>query len=130
MSYANIVALLAVALSLGACARSNSTEVANCKLAPRLTADSLYTCFDRNQARAGEQFVGKCVQVHGKVQATGTNEAGHCYAVLATRHFVGGVRCYFSSCQQQLQVGQEVSICGSCIGLAFDVVVAECRVLP
>jgi len=93
-----------------------------------LTADSIFSAFETNEAAANLSYLDKVVEISGKVQAVTTDTSGTAIS-LETSSGMFGVTCKLeanSKVAANYKTGQQVRLKGICTGYLMDVVLIRC----
>lgn len=97
-----------------------------------LTCDSLYIAFSNDEVAANKKYIGKIVEVTGKVQ-TVEKGMGYVSVLLNTNEAMGFIICRLDSLEAQTFAGvegQNLKIKGECVGYMMpDVNIARCVVI-
>ncbi|MBK7886354.1 MAG: hypothetical protein IPJ86_03350 [Bacteroidetes bacterium] len=93
-----------------------------------LTADSIFSAFETNEAMANQSYLDKVIVVSGKVQSVTTDTSGTAIS-LETSSGMFGVTCKLepnSKVAGDYKTGQQVNLKGICTGYLMDVVLIRC----
>ncbi len=95
----------------------------------RLSASTLVSEFEQDEAKSNEKYLGKVIEVSGIIDASNIDEKGILNVTLRGGD-LGGVGCQFESSKKsqtnKLTTGQSVMIKGICTGILIDVVLVDC----
>lgn len=99
------------------------TSLNNIKPDFTLTAKNLYAAFQKDEKKAGQQFLGKIIQVTGTVDnAEGTDST---ITLLLAGDEMGGVNCSVRKSKEDREAiptkGATIKVKGKCIGFLMDV---------
>ncbi len=97
----------------------------------RETATVLFQQYSEDENSANARFLGKVVEVRGKVIDIRTTDAGKPALVLETDDAIFGVLCELEDekAAKSLQTGSEITVKGVCTGMLLDVVLTRCVIL-
>jgi hypothetical protein len=99
-----------------------------------VAAEDLCAAFDKDRADAALRFKNRPLAVTGIVAKVGRDDAGVAFVLLEAEGAFGGVRCHFhrdpAGALPVVQVGQQVTVRGLCIGGAVYVHLLDCELLP
>lgn len=90
-----------------------------------MRAEDLYKAFQDDEAKAGELYTGKLIEVSGTVRGVASSD-GHMSVLLASGAALGAVVCEFAGPADEPAEGGRVSIKGYCAGFNFDVLLQRC----
>jgi hypothetical protein len=92
------------------------------------TATDMYKEFSMNESRANQKWLGKVVEVTGKISSI--SEAGKYISVNLMATTDGGVNCSVLKsdlpADEKLNKGDSVTVKGKCTGFLMDVNLADC----
>ena len=94
-----------------------------------LSADQLFSEFDKDENVANKKFNGKVIEVDGKIQSINIEPNGQESVSLATASGMFGVICKVDSMVPRgvkSEVGQSIKMKGYCTGMLMDVVLIRC----
>jgi hypothetical protein len=98
-----------------------------------LTAEELYYEFSNDENSANEKYVGKLLEVAGKLNRKEITSDSTLNLVLETGQAAGSVVCSFKDTEISnhtvLEEGDEVIIKGICTGRRMDVILEDCYLL-
>lgn len=104
----------------------------------RISAAELIKFFEANEQDANNRFLGKVIEVKGKISAVEKNDIGYYTVILGGDGSMSSVRCSMDSAHQQdatgFAAGNEIKIKGACTGfnadelLGSDVILNRCVV--
>jgi hypothetical protein len=93
-----------------------------------LTATSIYREFSTNESQANQKWLGKVVEVRGKISSI--TEAGKYISVSLAATADGGVNCSVLKndfpADEKLNKGDSISVKGKCTGFLMDVNLVDC----
>jgi hypothetical protein len=96
-----------------------------------LNADSLFAPYQRDEHAADQQFLGKVVEVSGKIAEIQHNGQSEIW-ILSTQSGTGGINCQLFPGEEKKEpgyhIGDTVKIRGRCTGFLMDVNLADCVV--
>jgi|SRR5882757_3284866 len=94
-----------------------------------IEGDSLFAQYQRDEHTADQQYLGKVVEVNGKIADIQHNGQSEIW-ILATQAGTGGINCQFFPGEPKKdskhQAGDIVKIRGRCTGFLMDVNLADC----
>ena len=107
-------------------------NVAETKAGISITADKILNDFSSDETAANTTYLGKIIEVKGKVSKTKTvKEKG--IIILKTNDDFGGVSCHLSEAatkkMSNIKEGQSISLKGICTGYLMDVIFVKCEIL-
>lgn len=98
-----------------------------------VTADELFSQFENNEAEANKKYLGKIVEVYGKVRDLSIGDSGDLNLVLASGSEMFGINCGISKQNDtqynKYKVGDSIKIKGECTGMSMDVVLTRCVIV-
>lgn len=115
---------------------NNSEQRANRGQKPdySMEAVSLFNEFTTDENESNLKYLGKCIEVKGRVAEYGTDNNGNSFAVLRPEPEMTGVRCIFLNSNQpsisSFEIGKQVVVQGTCSGFELDVVLTRCTLSP
>ncbi|HMQ06550.1 MAG TPA: hypothetical protein PKC30_04570 [Saprospiraceae bacterium] len=95
-----------------------------------LTASELYSAFEKDEEEANATYLGKIVQVKGRVSSVLKDEKmGNIY--LSTNGNLGEISCSFLDYDFMtgIEEGMEVTVRGICTGILMDVILERCTLI-
>ncbi|MBA2423427.1 MAG: hypothetical protein H0V61_09435 [Chitinophagales bacterium] len=96
-----------------------------------LSSAALYGKFVQNEDSANKQYLGKIVELSGKVKDYGADENGQMSLILEGDELFG-VNCKLNSSGKdvtpKIQKGDQVKVKGVCSGKLMDVILVNCSV--
>lgn len=105
-------------------------DIRSAKAEVNITAPELFAAYEADETAANGKFLGKTVQVSGKVQEVTTDEAGKTGVTLECGGMMFGVICKLDDLTEHsrmdFEVGEEVVFKGKCSGYLSDVVLDRC----
>jgi hypothetical protein len=94
-----------------------------------IDGDSLFAQYQRDEHIADQNYLGKVVEVHGKIADIQHNGQAEIW-ILSTQPGSGGINCQFFPGEPQKDpahhAGETVKIRGRCTGFLMDVNLADC----
>lgn len=101
--------------------------------AHQITATELFTEFSTDEQKANNKFLGKTIEVKGKIAAIETDEQGAVVVILRTEDPIAGVLCTLEAGEEKAipdnTVGTDISVKGLCTGMLMDVVLNKCVIV-
>ena len=98
-----------------------------------ISADELFSQFENNETEANSKYLGKIIEVHGKVKDFSIGDSGDLNLVLASGNEMFGINCGLAKGQdvryKNYQVGDSIKIKGECTGILSDVVLTRCVIV-
>ncbi len=98
-----------------------------------LSADELFNHFENNETDANSKYLGKIIEVSGKVREFSIGDSGELNLVLASGSEMFGINCGLSEGQdsryKNYEVGDSIKIKGECSGISMDVVLTRCVIV-
>ncbi|MDQ3049841.1 MAG: OB-fold putative lipoprotein [Bacteroidota bacterium] len=98
-----------------------------------LSADELFSHFENNETDANTKYLGKIIEVSGKVKEFSIGDSGELNLVLASGSEMNGINCGLSKGQdaryKNYEVGDSIKIKGECSGISMDVVLTRCVIV-
>ena len=99
-----------------------------------LSSDMLLSSFEEDEESANEAYLGKVIEVSGKISDVAINDDGSGQLMLESQSLMGGVSCNFnvediSDYKTVLRTGQNAVIKGKCSGYLMDVILERCVVV-
>lgn len=109
------------------------TDVAGAKPALSISAKELVKAFESNEQKANTDYVGKLVEVTGKIVQIDNTEDGSVNVLLESDNPMSTVLCQLDPLQEQdysgISEGREVRLKGLCSGFTTDVVLDRCHIV-
>ncbi len=103
-------------------------SVAGVEAAATTTADNLYMEFEHGEDKATAKWVGKVIEITGKISAV--TEAENFISITLASAGQGGINCSFSrkelTSTDKFKKGDIVTIKGKCSGFLMDVNMVDC----
>jgi hypothetical protein len=94
-----------------------------------LSSDSLYSYFDTNEEAANAKYLGKIIEVKGKVREFSIGDSGEVSVILSTGNPMFSVNCGMNKEQEidykSYKVGDTIKVKGECSGISMDVVMTR-----
>jgi tRNA_anti-like len=122
-----IVLLCLAALGIYKITRAHQS-VAGVEASATITADNLYLEFEHGEDKATAKWVGKVIEITGKISVV--TEAENFISITLATTGQGGVNCSFSrkelGSMEQFKKGDTVIIKGKCTGFLMDVNMVDC----
>ncbi len=108
-------------------------NLTNVKPEAVVSAEELMSLYEDDEDAANKAYLGKVIEVRGKITETKMNGDGTKQIMLESSSMMGGISCNLDVEDAQkiysaLQVGQIVDIKGKCTGYLMDVVLERCVV--
>jgi len=99
-----------------------------------VSADELMSSFEDNEDAANKVYLGKVVEVTGKITDVEIKDDGSAQLILASQSMMGGISCNFSAEDISefagvVRKGQNATIKGKCSGYLMDVILERCVVI-
>ena len=98
-----------------------------------ITADDLFDQFDTNEAEANSKYLGKIIEVYGKVREFSIGDSGELNLIMGSKSPMFGINCGLSQGQdinyKNYKVGDSISVKGECSGISLDVVLTRCFIV-
>lgn len=96
-----------------------------------ISADNLYKEYSANEGAGDKKYISQVIQVKGKITDKYEDEQGASVVLLGLEgEDMGGVLCTFELSEKekinQISIGEEVSVKGSCSGILMEVVLNRC----
>ncbi len=115
--------------------RTDHTDMSRLKTDFSVSATSLFTDFNTDEAAAMEKFAGKVVEVSGVVESVEKNEWGNVTISFVDPFF--GVTCTIDSLEairqspliDQIKNGDSLIVKGRCDGMLTDVKIVKCLIV-
>jgi hypothetical protein len=107
-------------------------DLANVKPDFTLSAVALYEAFEADEAAAQTRYLGKVIEVIGRVAQVERFAEGTANVSLDGGGLLGGVLCRFQKdhlAADQIQEGQSITIKGQCTGKLMDVELTRCVIV-
>ncbi|HRN34443.1 MAG TPA: hypothetical protein PLC76_02090 [Saprospiraceae bacterium] len=108
-------------------------DVAGEKPELSINATELVKAFETNEQEANKQYVGKLIEVSGKIVQIDHTEDGSVNLLLESDNPMSTVLCQLDPLQKQdqsgISEGREVRIKGLCSGFTTDVVLDRCHII-
>ncbi len=108
-------------------------NVSDAKPVFAIASQDLIKAFETNEQEANAKFVGKLIEVSGKIGQIDKTEDGSVNILLESENPMSTVMCQLDAVektdQSGLAVGQSVSIKGLCSGYTTDVVLDRCHIV-
>jgi len=126
-----LVVLAAIGVGVGYYMYNKPVESLERKKADVITtADQLVMDYESNEGTANEKYLGKVVEVSGKV-AEITNEEGKQKVILGTSNPISNVICELESKKApgNLKAGESVKVKGMCSGYLSDVILVQSNIV-
>ncbi|NNE27522.1 MAG: hypothetical protein HKN09_11825 [Saprospiraceae bacterium] len=94
-------------------------------------ATELYEQYEADEQKANASYLGKIIEVQGKIQMIEEDQAGATVIILNCDDGFGGVMCTLAegSKARLFEVNQDITIIGLCTGKLMDVVLNKCVVV-
>ena len=108
-------------------------DIAGAKAELSIQSDQLLKEFETNEQAANTKFVGKLIQVSGKIFQIDNTADGSVNILLESENPMSTVLCQLDPLQKQdhagLAVGQAITLKGKCSGFTTDVVLDRCHIV-
>jgi len=105
----------------------------NIDAAYTLSADELFTHFETNESDANAKYLGKIIEVNGKVREFSIGDSGELNLVLSSASEMFGINCGLSKDQdvayKNYKIGDSIRVKGECSGISMDVVLTRCVIV-
>lgn len=130
-----IISLLAIAIIVGSVIgykiyNKPHQDIRSAKSMFQLPATELFSSYEADETSANEKFLGKIVEVTGKVQEVSKDENGVVNVTLDAGGMLGGVICKLDELtdhkRTDLNKNEQVTLKGECTGMLMDVVLVRC----
>jgi len=100
-----------------------------------IDAAKLFTAFEENETQANELYLGKIIEVQGRISSIEVPSEGTANIVLeASEDSFGGINCSFTEIDAKqvstFEKGQNLRIRGECSGFLMDVTLVRCVIIP
>jgi hypothetical protein len=125
--------LMIIALLIGAIGYYNynrtTSSLENTDPNFALSADDIFSEFEKNEVDANKKFLDKVIEVSGTVQSFNNENLADRNVTLQTESGMFGVICKLDStydAQYKIAVGEKIKIKGVCTGMLMDVVLIRC----
>jgi hypothetical protein len=93
-----------------------------------IAATNLYNEFAANENAAGKKWIGKVIEINGKISSV--NDAGNYVSVILQASADGAINCSILkkdlNADDHLKNGDSVTIKGKCAGFLMDVNMVDC----
>jgi len=95
-----------------------------------ITADSLYSQYLGNEQACDKKFLGKIIEVTGKISAIQHSGQSEIWILATSAPGGGGINCQLFPGEKgdNPKPGDEVTVKGKCTGFLMDVNLADCSV--
>lgn len=90
-----------------------------------ISADSLLSAFESDEAQANIRFLDKIVSIEGQIEDIEAAESVTTVSLI-TANPMSMILCQMEGNPTDLEIGQEVRLKGKCTGYLFDVVLTKC----
>jgi len=98
-----------------------------------LTAEDLFSQFENNEFDANQKYLGKIIEVSGKVKDLSIGDSGDLNMILASGSEMFGINCGITDVNESryknYKVGDSVWVKGECAGISMDVVLTRCVIV-
>ena len=98
-----------------------------------LSADDLFSQFENDESGANSKYLGKIIEVNGKIREFSIGDSGEINLVLASGSDMFGINCGLSDSQdaeyRNFREGDSIKIKGECSGISMDVVLTRCVIV-
>lgn len=96
-----------------------------------ISANELFHDFEENESKANAKYVGKVLEVKGKIKEINTS-SDHTSIILETNEVFGGINCSLATEKFELKgaaPGANAVIKGECSGKLMDVMLNNCFIV-
>ena len=108
-------------------------DTTNIDAAFSISADDLFSQFEEDESTANSKYLGKIIEVNGKVREFSIGDSGDLNLVLASNSDMFGINCGLSKGQEgqykNYKEGDSIKIKGECSGISMDVVLTRCVIV-
>ena len=108
-------------------------DTSNLKAAYSLSADDLFNQFESDESMANSKYLGKIIEVKGKIREFSIGDSGEINLVLASGSDMFGINCGLSKGQDKeyrnFREGDSIRVKGECSGISMDVVLTRCVIV-
>ena len=98
-----------------------------------INADELFAKFENNEEEANQLYLGKILEVKGKVRDLSVGDNGELNMILESSSDMFGINCGISlgegSTLESFKPGDSVTVKGECTGISMDVVLTRCVIV-
>lgn len=98
-----------------------------------ITSIQLFQNYTGNTERGDRLYIGKIIEVSGKVTEISSDEQGAPVVLFGTGEAFGGVLCTFEMGEKakvaSVKVGDEIKVKGICSGMIMEVVLNRCTLV-
>ncbi len=103
------------------------------KAAYTLSADELFNQFENDESGANAKYLGKIIEVNGKIREFSIGDSGEINLVLSSGSDMFGINCGLSKGQdseyRNFREGDSIKVKGECSGISMDVVLTRCVIV-
>lgn len=108
-------------------------DLENADVAYSINADELFSQFQNNEDEANKKYLGKVIQVNGKVKELSIGDSGDLSVILYSGAAIFGINCGLGKTKdspfKNYKVGDSIKVKGECTGIAMDVVMTRCVIV-
>jgi len=115
-------------------------DISTVKADIKIPATDLIRQYENNDSLANKKYLGKIIEINGRVKDVKKDEAGYYTVVLGDTADMSSVRCSMDSVHQQdaasMPIGSSVTVRGACtgfnkdeMGLGSDVILNRCVII-
>jgi hypothetical protein len=103
-------------------------DTADLEAVAQLSSSQLFEEFSKNEKLASERYVGKIIEVNGRIFSIVEGENDDLEILLVAEGEMFGVVCSLEKNDESLALneGQEITIKGECSGILSDVILIRC----
>jgi hypothetical protein len=96
-----------------------------------ISANDLFNEFETNEELANMKYVDRILEVSGEIIGLHKDISDSLWSVYlkAENAMMYGINCSFTINPQQLEIGDEVTVKGQCVGKLEDVLLKNCLIL-
>ena len=98
-----------------------------------LTADDLFSQFENDESVANSRYLGKVIEVKGRIREFSIGDSGEINLVLASGSDMFGINCGLSKGEdkkyENFREGDSIKVKGVCSGISMDVVLTRCVIV-
>ncbi|MBL0343140.1 MAG: hypothetical protein IPP71_21090 [Bacteroidetes bacterium] len=98
-----------------------------------LNADELFRQFENDEAAANKKYLGKIIEVNGKVRDLSIGDNGELNLIMASESDMFGINCGIGNSSEMqyknYKVGDSILVKGECTGISMDVVLTRCVIV-
>ena len=98
-----------------------------------VSASELFKTYLADEPSANAKYLGKIIEVKGKVREFSIGDSGELNLIMASDHRMFGINCGLSKDQhisyKNYKTGDSITVKGECSGIALDVVLTRCVIV-